>query len=268
MPAVPPYFELSVWKSVERSRAVAKVPRPQQAKTQRGRTLESAADIRAGVARLRVLCPAMRRVHDLVGDPPLRRLDAGFGGLAQVVVGQQLSAASAAAIWGRTRAAVEPFDASTLLATDVAALRAAGLSNGKVQTLRAVAEALSAGALSLDRDALATGHDALQRGRRDADVDLVEALIAIRGVGPWTADVYVMFCLGHADGFAPGDLALQLAAARALGLDARPSARELAEISERWRPWRGVAARLLWAFHVHRDGAAAPDAAQTRRKRR
>jgi DNA-3-methyladenine glycosylase II len=206
------------------------------------RKLETDADIRAGTAALRKLCPNLKRVHGLVGDPPLRRNPGGFPGLAQVVVGQQLSIASARAIWGRTAALVDPFEPATFLAEDVGALRRAGLSGGKVKTLRAVAEAILAGRLSLDAPS--------------SDDQLREEMLAVSGVGPWTADIYVMFCLGHADGFAAGDLALQLAAQRALGLDHRPSARELLEISERWRPWRGVAARLLWAFYVFREPAS------------
>ncbi|WBT39091.1 MULTISPECIES: DNA-3-methyladenine glycosylase family protein [Hyphomicrobium] len=215
-----------------------KIDRPQKSK--RGAaTIETIADIRKGVSGLRKICPAMRRVHDLVGDPPLRRLEPGFAGLAQVVVGQQLSVASAGAIWKRTAQVVEPFEAATLLRHDVARLRAAGLSQGKVKTLRAIADAIVSGALSLDRS--------------EAEEDLREALLAISGVGPWTADIYVMFCLGAQDGFAAGDLALQLAAQRALGLDARPGVRELVDIAERWRPWRGIAARLLWSLHAYRD---------------
>jgi DNA-3-methyladenine glycosylase II len=233
--------------------AVAKRSRPQKpngkaraaASVSRRRAIaviETVADVRAGILALRKLGPHMRRIHDLVGDPPLRRHVPGFGGLAQVVVSQQLSAASASAIWRRLAAAVDPFDVETLLAQDVATLRGAGLSAGKVRTLLAMAHAVSSGALDLEPRAV-------------SDAALREALLAITGVGPWTADIYVMFCLGHADGFAPGDLALQLAAQRALGLDARPSQRELAEISERWRPWRGVAARLLWSFYAHRPRA-------------
>ncbi len=201
--------------------------------------IETAADIRAGAAALRKLCPVMRRVHDLVGDPPLRRHTSGFVGLAQVVVSQQLSIASAGAIWKRTAIVVDPFDAATLLATDIEALRAAGLSQGKVKTLRAAAEAIVAGSLDLERQM--------------ADEDLRVALIAINGIGPWTADIYTMFCLGHADGFAAGDLALQVAVQRAFGLADRPHAQELVEMAERWRPWRGVAARLLWSFYARRD---------------
>jgi DNA-3-methyladenine glycosylase II len=194
--------------------------------------------MRKATRALRELCPVIRRVHDAVGDPVLRRHAPGFAGLSQVVVGQQLSAASAAAIWKRTALAVDPFDAETLLALDVAILRQAGLSQGKIRTLRAAALAINAGDLRFDA--------------RIAADDLRTSLLAITGVGPWTADIYTLFCLGHADGFAPGDLALQLAAQRAFALEVKPDARALEALAERWRPWRGVAAHLLWAFHVYR----------------
>jgi DNA-3-methyladenine glycosylase II len=231
-------------KSDERARAAPKQDRPQKASPARRRragvrVIETAADIRAGTVALRKLCPVMKRVHDAVGDPPLRPRSSGFVGLAQVVVSQQLSMASAGAIWKRTALVVDPFDAKTLLAQDIGMLRGAGLSQGKVRTLRAAAEAIVAGALDLETP---RPHEEL-RG----------ALLAISGIGPWTADIYTLFCLGHADGFASGDLALQVAAQRAFGLDGRPNARELEEIAERWRPWRGVAARLLWSFYAHRD---------------
>lgn len=203
------------------------------------RQLDTPEDIRAGIRALRKLCPTLRRVHDLVGDPAPRRFAPGFAGLAQVVVGQQLSAASARAIWGRVVLAVDPFDAETLLAMDVAALKAAGLSQGKIRTLRAAAEAMASGDLALDV-------------QMPTD-ELRGALMAIGGIGPWTADIYTLFCLGEADGFAAGDLALQVAAQRAFALDERPSARELEELAERWRPWRGVAALLMWSFYAQRD---------------
>src|SRR5208337_1998757 len=76
-----------------------------------------------------------------------------------------------------------------------------------------------------------------------------DALVAVKGIGPWTADIFLLFCLGHPDAFPAGDLALQEAAKLALALEARPNAAELEEIAERWRPWRGVAARLLWAYY-------------------
>lgn len=200
--------------------------------------IETEAHIRAGVASLRRRCPHMRRVHDLVGDPPLRRHTAGFQGLARIIVGQQVSAASANAIWQRTAAAVTPFRPQRLLELDDDSLRAAGLSRPKVRTLRALAGALAEGRLDLD-----------PLGRA-SDEEVRAQLTSISGIGPWTADIYLMFCLGRPDSWAAGDLALQLATWRALKLRAKPDARRLETIAERWRPWRGVAARLLWAYYT------------------
>jgi DNA-3-methyladenine glycosylase II len=178
-------------------------------------------------------------VHDAVGDPPLRRRPAGFEGLARIIVGQQLSVASAAAIWQRTAAACCPFEPPLFLSLEDAPLLQAGLSRGKVRTLRAIATACGNG--------LDLGHL-----ERRTDEEIHEALTGIVGIGPWTADVFIMFCLGRADGWAPGDLALQIGAQYALGLDDRPDKDQMREIAERWRPWRGVAARLLWAYYAFR----------------
>jgi DNA-3-methyladenine glycosylase II len=193
----------------------------------------------------------MRRLHDLVGDPPIRRGKTGFVGLAEIIVGQQLSAASANAIWKRAYAAVRPFRAETLAALPDDALRAAGLSRPKIRTLRALSEAVADGTLDFRR---------LHRAPED---ELRAALQSVSGIGPWTADIYVMFCLGRPDVFAPGDLALQLAAQSAFGLAARPTPFEIAELAERWRPWRTVAAFLLWKFYAYdrkrqRSALAAP----------
>ena len=201
------------------------------------RLIEADADLDEGIRRLRRKCPVIRRVHDATGLPPLRRRAGGFEGLARIVVGQQLSVASAAAIWGRTEAAVQPFAPLQLLSTPETVLRSAGLSVGKVRTLRAAAQAIAENGLDLDQ--LTTRNEQAVHA----------ALTAISGIGPWTADVYILFCIGHADGFAPGDLALQVALQMATGLETRPSARELEAFAERWRPWRGVAARLLWSYY-------------------
>jgi len=202
-----------------------------------GSFIETELDIRAGVRALRRKCPHMRVAHDLAGDPPLRRRAAGLEGLARIIVGQQLSVASAEAIWTRTLTLVQPFQAETLLALDDTALRAAGLSRSKILTLRSIAEAVAGG--QLDFDVLNTATPEATRA----------ALLAVRGIGPWTADIFEMFCIGHRDAFAPGDLALQVAAQMAMGLPERPSSMALEEIALRWRPWRGVAARLLWAYY-------------------
>jgi DNA-3-methyladenine glycosylase II len=203
------------------------------------RIIESDADIVAGMRALRRKCPHMRRIHDLAGDPPLRRRPPGFDGLARIVIGQQVSVASAAAIWPRFAAALGEVSASRVMALDDLALQGAGLSRPKVRTIRAIA--------------LAVAHDGLDlAGIADMDEATARStLTAISGIGPWTTDVYLMFCVGAADVFAPGDLALQVAAEWAIGLKARPTADELAKIAERWRPWRGVAARMLWSYYAH-----------------
>ena len=186
---------------------------------------------------LRRKCEHMRRIHDLAGDPPLRRREAGFEGLARIVVGQQVSVASANAIWGRFAEAVQPMTVERITCLDDPVLLAVGLSRPKVRTLRAITDAVMRGGLDLE------GFGTV------ADAEVREKLIAVSGIGPWTADLFLMFCLGRADVFAPGDLALQVAAQMAMGLDARPSPVEMQTIAERWSPWRGVAARMLWAYY-------------------
>jgi DNA-3-methyladenine glycosylase II len=198
------------------------------------RIIKSHADMREGVRALRRKCPHLARAHDRAGDPPLRRHPAGFAGLARIVVGQQLSIASAEAIWGRLRLAVRPMTPEALAALSDDELRSAGLSRGKVRTLRAVGAAIANG---LD----------LRKLARAPETDVHETLTAVPGIGPWSADIFLLFCLGRADAFAPSDLALQIAAAAALGLPERPSSAALLTIAERWRPWRGVAAHMLWA---------------------
>ncbi|MGD9805032.1 MAG: DNA-3-methyladenine glycosylase [Hyphomicrobiaceae bacterium] len=211
------------------------------------RLIETEDDLKDGIRALRRKCAIARLMHDAAGMPPMRRRPAGFEGLARIVVGQQLSVASAAAIWGRTAAIIDPFEAAHLQLVPDEPLRAAGLSAGKVRTLRAIAEAIQGG---LDLEGMGSM----------SEEDVHAALTAVTGIGPWTADVYIMFCLGRADGFPAGDLALQVALQMAAGLEARPSAKELALFAERWRPWRGVAAHLLWAYYKVRKstGSALP----------
>src|SRR5262245_10332821 len=204
------------------------------------RRIGSNADIKEGVAALVSACPHLARVHAVTGNPPLRKRPRGFEGLARVIVGQQLSIASAEAIWGRVAARVEPFDAATLLAAPDRDLRKAGLSRGKIATLRAVAAAIYQGKLNLA---------ALDRAAEEV---LHAELTALKGIGPWTADIYIMFSLARADAWSPGDLALQHAVKDALLLQERPSLVEMNEVAEAWRPWRGVAARLLWSYYALR----------------
>lgn len=204
----------------------------------RKQIIETDADVARGVRALRRACPHLRAAHELTGHPPLRRNPGGLPGLLRIVIGQQVSVASAAAIWERFNTTLKPVTAKTILRRRETTLRKAGLSGPKVRTVRAVAQAVVDG--GLDFEAFET---------MQAD-DIRSALVAVHGIGPWTADIYIMFCLGHADGWAAGDLALQIAAERLLVLDVRPTPEELTAIAERWRPWRSVAARLLWAYYA------------------
>jgi DNA-3-methyladenine glycosylase II len=204
------------------------------------RTIRSETDIRDGVTALARACPDLARVHVITGDPPLRLRPGGFEGLARTIVNQQLSVASAGAIWDRLRLRSDLADPRSLLALTDDDMRGIGLSRVKVATLRRAAEAIERGALNLD---------ALERA---PDADIHAALTALKGVGPWTADIYIMFSLGRADAWSPGDLALQHAVRDAIGLAERPSPADMIEIAERWRPWRSVAARLLWSYYALR----------------
>ena len=200
-------------------------------------TIETPSDISEGVAWLTAHCPFMRAAHDLAGMPPLRREPGGFAGLSEIIVSQLVSLAAADAIFSRLTAAVLPLTPENLLAASGETLRAVGLSGAKVKSLRAVATAITSGGLDLASLAAVADDEAKQR------------LESLPGIGPWTSDIYVMFCLGRRDGFAPGDLALRVAIGDLMGMKERPSVHETAEIARRWRPWRGVAARQLWAYY-------------------
>ena len=200
-------------------------------------TIETEDDIRQGCRSLRRKCKIMRHVHDVSGYPPLRRRRSGFAGIARIVVGQQLSVASAAAIWSRIEQGIAPLTPTAILELTDDELRAFGLSRPKIRTLRATAQAVVTGTMDLEKLP------------RLSEADAREHLTAISGIGPWTADIYRMFCIGDRDAFAPGDLALREAARLATGEQNRPSADELLAMAEIWRPWRGIAARLLWAYY-------------------
>ncbi|MGH6833095.1 MAG: DNA-3-methyladenine glycosylase family protein [Methyloceanibacter sp.] len=203
------------------------------------RRIRTKVDLKEGVAALIRSCGHLARVYALSGEPPLRRRPAGFKGLSRVVVGQQLSIASAKAIWGRLEAEVHPFTASFLTVPD-RDLRRAGLSVAKIATLRRLAAAIDNG--TLDLDALT-----------QAPEEVIHAeLTALKGIGPWTADIYILFCLARADAWSPGDLALQVAVKDAFALEARPDQASMIEIAEAWRPWRAVAARMLWSYYAFR----------------
>ena len=199
--------------------------------------LHTEADLRAGLAELVVADPRLAPVAEKAGAFSLRRREPGFPGLCAIVCGQQLSTASAAAIRARLFAAFDPFHHDTLRRARADKLKRLGLSAPKIKSIREIGKAVAKGRIDLTAV-----------GNMDAD-QAHAALTALHGVGPWTADIYLLFCLGHADAFPSGDLAVQESARLALGLHKRPDAKALTRIAEAWRPWRGVAAHLLWAYY-------------------
>jgi DNA-3-methyladenine glycosylase II len=207
-----------------------------------GRIIHSLDCVSEGAAWLALNEPAFARALPLVGDLPLRREEDGFAALLRAIVGQQVSVASARAIWARLEAAGLTDPAAMAVATDDE-LRGIGLSRQKARYGRALAGA------GIDFEGL--------RSRPDAEV--VATLVAVPGIGVWTAEIYAMFALGRADVFAPGDLALQEAARVLFGLETRPTEKSLRAMAEAWSPWRSVAARVLWAYYrvaKERDGVA------------
>jgi DNA-3-methyladenine glycosylase II len=200
--------------------------------------IESLVDIETGLSALRGIDPRLAGIIDRAGAVPLRRQPAGYRGLASIIVSQMVSRASASAIWARLEASLGAVEPVRVLAVPDEGFRAAGLSRAKVTALRETATACLDGRLDLGRLGDVGPEEAMK------------TLTAVRGVGPWTAEVYLLFCIGHRDLFPAGDVALQAAAQHAFGLDRRPDTRALRDLAEAWRPWRGVAARLLWAYYA------------------
>ncbi|WP_037546366.1 DNA-3-methyladenine glycosylase family protein [Stappia stellulata] len=198
--------------------------------------IDTEADLSAGLARLLAIAPELAPVAERAGPLPLRRSSPDPKGLLRIVTAQQVSLASAAAIFSRLETLLDPFDPETLSKTEDAELAAAGLSRPKIATVRAVSEALGDG---LDLAGLADlpGEEAHSR------------LVSIKGIGPWSADVFLLFCLGHPDIFPVGDLALREAVRHAFSLNVRPDQRETRVRAEAWRPCRGIAARLFWGYY-------------------
>lgn len=197
-----------------------------------GRIIEGPEDLAEGMDWLSRHDNRFAQAYALTGELPLRRRPEGFAELLSAIVSQQVSTASARAIWARVEAAglITP---AAIRASPDEALRACGLSRPKLRYARALAES------GLDFDALT--------GMPDAKV--IAQLVEMPGIGAWTAEIYAMFSLGRADVFAHNDLALQEAARLLFGLDSRPNERRMREIAAAWSPWRSVAARLLWAYY-------------------
>lgn len=200
--------------------------------------IETDADVAEGFA---LLCKMEPKFAVISGPLPLRRRPDGFGALLNAIVGQQVSTASAAAIWGRLQAANLCEEAAVAVASEEA-LRGCGLSRPKVRYAHALAGA------GLDYEAL-----------RTAPIkEVLTTLTAVPGIGSWTAEIYAKFALGHADIFAAGDLALQEGAKLLFDLPERPNEKEMRAMAQAWSPVQAIAARALWAYYrerTKREGA-------------
>jgi DNA-3-methyladenine glycosylase II len=189
------------------------------------------------------LLAADKRLHPVakrVGAMPFRaRREEGFEALISIVVSQQLSVAAADTIFGRVKKKVAPFTPEQVLAAEAEMLRACGLSAPKQKHMKSIAAAIVDGSLDL------------KRLRSMQDDDARAHLTAVKGIGPWTADIYLMSSLGRADIWPVGDVGLQAAIHRALGLRKRPNEKQMEKLSTDWRPYRTVVARMFW---IHEDG--------------
>lgn len=198
--------------------------------------LTSEAVLARHLAALSAADPRLAAIIARAGPVGLRTTPGGFHGLAKIICGQQLSVASAAAIWTRFAAIEGALAPHSYITLDEGMIRATGFSAGKIRTLRGVAEAVVAGALDFSHVESLPAEAA------------IAALTGLHGVGPWTAEVYLLFCAAHPDVFPGGDLALQKAVAHALGLPGRPDARAIAPITRAWSPYRGAAALMFWRY--------------------
>jgi DNA-3-methyladenine glycosylase II len=191
--------------------------------------------------------PDLGSILDRAGPLPWRTRTPGFPGLLQAIVAQMISNQAAAAIWGRLRALPRALEPEGLLALPDDALRAAGLSRPKVAHARILAEAFCAGSLSAI---------ALEAMEND---EAIATIAAVKGLGTWTAEIYLLFALQRLDVFPAGDIALAAAAAELKRLDARPNPKALRALAEAWRPARSLAARLLWHHWRYLTGRPALD---------
>lgn len=201
------------------------------------KTIETETDIAEGVAWLLAREPRFGAVIAASGLPPLRRAEGGLPGLLRIITEQMISLQAADAIWRRIVRELAPLDPPAILRRRHATLMKLGLSGAKSRTFHALARAAHKGEFEVENLHLRP------------DEEVIAALVALPGIGPWTADIYALSCLGRADAWPTGDLALQAAAAHLFGLEKRPDTRGMTRLAEDWRPWRSVAARLLWSHY-------------------
>lgn len=196
------------------------------------------AELAAAREALAVADPALARAHAQTPAFEWRVRQAGFVGLFRMIVEQQVSVASAASVWSRLEAGLGGITPENLLAHDLDTLRGMGLSRQKAGYGKGMARAQLEGTIDLEH--LATL----------SDEDAIAALTALKGVGLWTAEAYLLLCEGRTDVFPGGDVALQEAIRWADRAETRPDTKAAYARAELWRPWRGVATHLLWAWYT------------------
>jgi len=211
------------------------------------RRIETLDDISEGLAALTATDPRLAAVIETAVEVPLRRSEPGFASLVSIIVSQQVSRASAQSMMRKLTALADPIAPAAILAGGEDMLRAAGISRPKQKTILSLAAALEGRKVDLDALCLLEADEAIAQ------------MTQLHGIGPWTAQIYLLFSAGHPDIFPVKDVALQNAVGRAFAMDKRPGEKNLHEIAESWSPWRGVAARLFWAYHhatIGRSGEA------------
>lgn len=198
------------------------------------------AQLHAALDALAAFEPGIAHALSVTGYPDERIRAPGYATLLRTIVGQQVSVASAGSVWNKLEALIGPeCPPDQLLAQDFDALRACGLSRQKQGYARSLAELVLSGELPLD---------ALPAD----DEEAIAYLMRVKGIGRWSAEIYLLFAEGRTDIWPAGDLAVQEGVGRLLKLDARPSDRETRDIAERWRPYRGAAAIFTW--HIYAKG--------------
>jgi len=194
----------------------------------------------SGLRRIAADDPHLKDALARHGRPPIRRIDPGYAALLRILVGQQVSIQSAAAIWRKVTEALGPAPtAESILTLGEEDFRRFGFSGQKVRYSRGLALEIAEGRLDLDHV------------HRSPDEEAIDALVRIKGIGPWTAQIYLLFALGRPDIFPAADLALLIAYQRIKGTKTRPDPKRMATIAEAWSPWRGAVAHLLW--HVYKQ---------------
>jgi DNA-3-methyladenine glycosylase II len=199
--------------------------------------LDSADDLARHLAALLALDPRLAAVAERAGAFEIRTFAGGFPGLARIVTGQQVSTQSADAIWGRFSALEGALEPAGYLLLSEETIRKSGQSGAKYRTMRAVAEAVAAGEFDF---APLAGLPAEQA---------IAALTRLKGIGPWTAEIYLMFSAHHPDIFPAGDVALQRAVQWAFDLAVKPPVKDLISLAESWSPHRSTAALLFWRYY-------------------